>query len=385
MNNKFQPGKVTTISAGHFFHDTYGAFLAPMLPFLIEKLGISLSLAGLLDVIRKIPSLLNPIAGLIADKVCMKYFVILTPGITAIAMSLLGIAPSYGILFILLFAMGISSTLFHVAAPVMIKNLSGNRVSTGMSVFMFGGELARTMGPLVITAAISFWGLEGSYRVMPIGILASLILYLKLKDFSLPEGNNTNDYTKGVRDTIRGLIPFFITITGFLIFRAGMKSALTLYLPTYLTTKGDSIWFASISLSVLQLSGAAGTFGAGFVSDKINHRNTLMISAIASPAIMWAFAHSHGVFSILLLILMGIVLFASGPIMLAIVQETNTQRPAFVNSIYMTINFGVTSVMVILVGVFGDIYGLEFTYKISAGFAVLSIPFIFFLPNKRNN
>ena len=125
-------------------------------------------------------------------------------------------------------------------------------------------------------------------------------------------------------------------------------------------------------------------FGAGFVSEKINHRNTLLISAIGSPLIMWMFIHTSGILMIFSLVLMGMVLLASGPIILAIVQETNTQRPAFTNSIFMTISFGVTSLMVILVGVLGDIYGLEITYKICMALATLAIPFVFFLPKKKD-
>jgi FSR family fosmidomycin resistance protein-like MFS transporter len=383
MKNKFQTGKVITLSIGHFFHDIYTAFLAPMLPLLIGKYGISLSMAGLLDVVRKIPSLFNPLIGLVADKVSVKYLVILSPGITAICMSLLGISPSYVVLLILLFVTGISSALFHVPAPVLVKHFSGEKTGTGMSFFMVGGELARTLGPLLITAALSFWGLEGSYRVMPLGIIASFVLFIKLKDLKSLNNNKNNKKQKGAKETVKELIPFYIFIGGFQLFRAGMKSALTLYLPIYLIGKGESLWFAGISLSILQLAGAAGTFGTGYISDKISHRNTLLITAIACPFLMWAFISFDEIMMILLLILLGIFLFASGPVLLALVQETNTERPAFINSIYMSINFIISSVMVFIVGVLGDKIGLEVTFKICALLAFLSVPFIFILPKRK--
>ena len=383
MKNKFQTGKVITLSIGHFFHDIYTAFLAPMLPLLIGKYGISLSMAGLLDVVRKIPSLFNPLIGLIADKVSVKYLVILSPGITAICMSLLGISPSYVVLLILLFVTGISAALFHVPAPVLVKHFSGEKTGTGMSFFMVGGELARTLGPLLITAALSFWGLEGSYRVMPLGIIASFVLFIKLKDLKSFNDNKNNKKQKGAKETVKELIPFYIFVGGFQLFRAGMKSALTLYLPIYLIGKGESLWFAGISLSVLQLAGAAGTFGTGYISDKIGHRNILLIAAIACPFLMWAFINFDEIMMILLLILLGIFLFASGPVILALVQETNTERPAFINSIYMSINFIISSVMVFIVGVLGDKIGLEVTFKICALLAFLSLPFIFILPKRK--
>lgn len=42
-NKKFKKSEVFTISSAHMIHDIYSAFLAPLLPLLIEKLGISLS------------------------------------------------------------------------------------------------------------------------------------------------------------------------------------------------------------------------------------------------------------------------------------------------------------------------------------------------------
>ena len=161
-----------------------------------------------------------------------------------------------------------------------------------------------------------------------------------------------------------------------------MKSALTLYLPTYLIGSGESLWIAGISLSVLQLAGVAGTFGAGLISDKIGHRNLLLITAVASPLVMWAFVTANNMVMIPLLIIMGFLLFASGPVVLALVQETNTERPAFINSIYMSINFGISSLMVLIVGILGDRIGLQVTYQICATLASISIPFVFLLPKK---
>ena len=382
MHKKFQTEKVLTISFAHLFHDVYAAFLAPMLPLLIAKLGISLSMSSLLDITRKIPALLNPFIGLLADKICVKYMVILTPGITAIAMSLLGTTSSYFVLFILLFVAGISSTLFHIPSPVMVKSFSGDKTGTGMSFYMFGGEMARTLGPLLITAALALWGLEGTFRVMPLGILASIILYFKLKNVTSIEPRIKRQEGKSARETIKELLPFFIAIAGFQFFRAGMKAALTLYLPTYLTGQGESLWFAGISLSILQFAGAVGTFSTGYISDKISHKNTLLITGITSPFIMWALISATDMMKIPILIIMGFFLVASGPVILALVQETNTKRPAFVNSVYMTINFVITSIMVLVVGILGDHFGLELTYKICAALAILAVPFIYILPKR---
>ncbi len=185
VSKKFQSDKVLLVAGSHMLHDIYSSFLAPLRPLLIEKFGITLAMASIWDLIMRLPWFLNPFIGMIAERTAARYFIIVTPAITAITMSLLGVAPSFTIVCILLFTMGISSAVFHVPAPTMVKRLSGNRTGLGMSFYMFGGELARTAGPLIITASVSYWGLEGTWKLIPFGLVASFILYLKLRNIKI--------------------------------------------------------------------------------------------------------------------------------------------------------------------------------------------------------
>jgi len=218
--------------------------------------------------------------------------------------------------------------------------------------------------------------------VMPLGIVASLILYIKLRNVSINKDFQKKKNEIGARETFKKLIPFFIIISGITIFRAAMKLALTLYLPTFLTTQGSSLWLAGISLAILQFSGAIGTFFAGPISDKFGRKNTLLITSIVNPILMWIFISSNGNFMIPLLIVMGFFLFASGPVLLALVQDTDSEHPSFVNGIYMTISFGVSSLMVLMIGFLGDRFGLILTYQFCVILSIFSIPFILMLKKK---
>ena len=46
---------VIAVSMGHFIHDVYSSFLAPLLPLLIEKLSMTLTQAGLLSTVMLPP------------------------------------------------------------------------------------------------------------------------------------------------------------------------------------------------------------------------------------------------------------------------------------------------------------------------------------------
>ncbi len=372
----FEKGKVLTISAVHFVHDCYTAFLAPALPLLIEKLGMSYGMTGLLAVIQRIPSLFNPLIGIAAERPVMRYMVIFSPALTAVFMSLIGVAPGYTFLAILLFFSGISSTLWHIPTPVIVKQLSGSRVGKGMSYYMGGGELARTAGPMVILGVISWWGLEGMWRMMPLGLVASLVLWFQFRKarFTPPVSSRKHQEGSYWKIFLRFSAAFVLT-GGFTLFQAGMKASVTYFLPTFLTSTGNSLHYSELALTVLQLAGALGAIFAGTISDKIGRFRTLLIISIVTPLLTLLFLNLEGFWIFPVLLPLGFFLFAPTSVMLATVQELNTEKKAFVNSIYMTLNFFVSVMVYPLVGAAIDRVGFLPTFRFIAflGFGAILI------------
>lgn len=382
-SKKFQSSKVVSISFAHLVHDIYSSFLAPILPILIDKFGLSYTLASLLSISQRIPSILYPLVGIIADKYPIRLFVILTPLITAISMSLLGVAPSYIVLCILLFVSGLSSIFFHAPSPVLVKEISGNRVGKGMSFYMIGGEVARTLGPLIILGAISLWGFEGSWRLLPFAVLASVIIFIKLKNVDTHKHAKSNADAR-VWKTFRKILPLLLIMSGLIFFRQFMKSGLTTFLPTYFGDfKNQEYWISVMSLVVYEGAGILGTFFGGTLSDKLGRKKILIASGILSPLLMLLFLHSSGIFVFILLLLVGFFQFSSSPVLLAYIQEIDSDHPSFVNSIYMFLNFGFGSLTLLFFGIASDWMDINFSMNISAYVALGAIPFIFLLPAEK--
>ncbi len=372
---------VVTVSFSHFAHDVYTSFLSPLLPLLIKKFSLTYTQAGFLNVVRIIPTVTNPVIGALVDKVGGRWLVIFAPSIAAVSMSLIGIAPTYGILIILLFVAGINSTLYHVPSPVMIKQVAGKYTGTGMSFYMVGGETARTLGPLVVLAAVSAWGLEGIWRLIPFGFFASFVLWLRLRKIKIKGhgfGKNQGELTS-VRKILQSVKKFFIVMFLFLIFRAMLKTALTYYLPTFLKIQGASLWLAGASLSILEVAGIGGSMIGGWLSDHIGRRNTLLISSVFAPLLTFIFLKTGVKWAIPILVLIGLVLFTTGPVLLAYVQDLKTDRPAFINSLYMILNFLASAFASIVFGWLSDKFGMKPTFYFVSflGFGAIPVVYLF--------
>jgi len=378
----FQTGQIVTLSVSHFIHDVYSSFLAPLLPLLIEKLSMSLTQAGFLSTIMQVPALLNPYIGSLADRISVRYFIILAPAMTAIPMSLIGLAPNYGVLLILLFIAGISVAVFHVPSPVMVSKLSGQKVGRGMSFFMTGGEFARTIGPMVAVGAVALLGLEGFYPVMAVGILASVWLYFKFRD--VPVGNKSPKKTS-VRETWREMRHILMPLSVILVARGFMHATMSSFLPTFVKAETGNLWLAGFALTLYESTGVLGVMTAGSLSDYIGRRRVLLISLIGAPLTLFLFTWSGGWVRVTALMFTGFLLLSTTPVMLAMVQENAKTSPAAANGIFMMMSFVARSAVVVIVGWWGDLYGLRETYYISAVAGLVGIPFIFLLSEKKDS
>ena len=378
-NSSFQKERVLILSACHFIHDIYSSFLAPLLPFIIEKFSLNLTQAGLLSTIMQIPALLNPVIGKLADRTSVRYFIILAPAMTAIPMSLLAMAPNYIVLLALLFVAGVSVSLFHVPAPVMVYRVSGGKTGRGMSFFMTGGELARTLGPLAIIGAVSVLGFDGYYPVMIIGILASLLMYFKFRDIPIISSSSEKP---SIRRTMKELKGILVPLAGIVIVRGFMHASLTAFLPLYIMQETADVWLAGISLSLFEAAGVVGILTIGTLSDRFGRRNMLLFSLVIAPMSLLVFISSPAWLQFPALILTGLTLLSTTPVMLAMIQEATEDGSSSANGLFMMISFLARSAVVVVVGFTADHIGLERTYILSAVLGLFGIPAILMLPRR---
>jgi FSR family fosmidomycin resistance protein-like MFS transporter len=380
---RFQTGRVVTMAVSHGLHDTYTAFLPPLLPRFISSLALSKAEAGLLNAFIQVPSLLQPAIGHLADRINLRFAVILAPAITATVMSLLGVAPGFALLSLLLLIAGCSSAGLHAVGPVMTGRLSGRNLGRGMSFWMVGGELGRTLGPVVVVTAIVHLTVNGMAWLMVAGWTASLILFFRVRAVSgRPEEVQAR---LPWRPALRRMRPVLLPLGSVIFLRAFMQAALTYYLPTFLTEAGANLWTAGASLTVLQAAGVAGALLGGSMSDRLGRRTMLLISMTGAPLFMFVFLATQGWIQLIVVICLGLLVISTTPVMMALVQESFPENRALANGTYMSMSFLIRAGVVILMGALSDQFGLRQMFAVSAVIMLGGIPLLLLLPNGRSS
>ncbi|MBL7163729.1 MAG: MFS transporter [Anaerolineales bacterium] len=373
----FKLGQVLTIVSGHFVHDTYSAFVAPLLPLIIERFMLSLAQATRLTAIMQLPSIINPFIGYAADKVNLRYFIIFAPAVTASLIGVMGLAPNYLSLAFLFLLVGLSAAAFHAPAPAMIARISGRRIGLGMSLFMAAGELGRTLGPIIAISAVAAWSLDGIYRLIVIGWASSFVLLWRFRMVSSKDHLKKPGHLRALLPSIR---TFFLPLAFITLSRAFLTASITTLLPTFLKGEGATFAMAGISLAILEGAGVVGALLSGTISDHVGRKSSLLMLFSASALLLFAFLQAQGWLVIPVLLLLGFASLAPQPVLLALVQDQFPDNRATANGLYMSMSFLVRFFALILLGMAGDAWGLRMTFYGSAFISLIAIPAILALP-----
>ena len=103
-----------TLCTGHFVNDLYSSTIYPLLPLLKAHLALTSSQVFWLAPLYAVSSsLMQPVYGFISDRYARRSLVVFGPAVTGLFVSMIGLAPSYGVLMIVLVAGGVGIGSFH--------------------------------------------------------------------------------------------------------------------------------------------------------------------------------------------------------------------------------------------------------------------------------
>lgn len=376
----FRPGGVLTVAAGHAAHDTYVGFVPVLLPHFVERFALSNTLAGWLSAFTQIPSILQPVFGHLADRLVLRWVVVLAPAGAATLMSLAGWAPSYLVLALLLTAVGVGSAAFHAVGSAAAGRLSARHLGKGLSLWMVGGELGSALGPILVASALTILTMKELGVLMLLGWGASAALYLRLRRAPLrPVSGADRPHWRHSLGRMRRTMALMGALV---VLRAMALAAPWVFSPLLLKEEGSSGFVSGAAVTVFQAAGVAGTLAAGWLSDRVGRRAVLLFGVTAGPAGVLLFVALHGWPRFIFLALAGAALVSLHPIYMALVQASFPESRGLANAVYLSMVFVLSSGAMVAVGALGDAVGLRWAFAISALMTFVSIPLILLLPGR---
>ena len=353
---KFQWKSLAVLASAHLITDAYNNFLPPLLPLLIQKMNLSLTLAGSLITIRAIASFLTqPAVGYISDRTGMSLFVLLGPLVTGIFVGLLGIAPSYWFLAVFLILAGIGHSALHPQAAAMIGDIGRRRAGFFMSVWMIGGTSGMAAGPLIVIVVVSIFGLPGTVYTI---VLAVVITIFLVRLAPAPPLRSTSD-AYSLRKHLFPKMGSLALLWFLVVIRSATGMSFLNFLSVLLVQKGLPLLTSGFAVSLYTGGGALGGFIGGTLSDYVGRKKVMLASFFLSPVVLLLFLKSQGILSLVLLIIGGICMWATTPVLIVAAQEIAPESRTLVSSMMMGLGWGFGAILVTVTGLLGDTIGLE--------------------------
>lgn len=385
MSSNFSKAMIFNIGllgAGHFFSDFYANFLPALLPLVMSKLGMSLTISGMLVMAYAvISSVLQPLAGYLIDKYGYSWLILVTTPVSAVFICVAGLAPNHWLLFLAVSIAGLGASIFHpLSACLMGKVVTPETKSRAMSVFVFGGNVGCAVAPAVILYCLSLGGTESLIWLIIPGLIVTWASYLAgLHKIDIkPAKVTAQEDCKLQREPwykSRGIWLLNIVVA----LRSWMQVALTTFLPVALTASGQSTAVIASMLTVFLLSGACGSLMGGWVGDKIGRKAGFIGSLIVCLPTTFLFLQnmSPTLLSYALLAVSGALLQSTAPTSVVWAQELIPGNAAMASGMMLGLSYGLGGVGAAVTGALGDYVGLEqaMLYSILSVVAAIIIAF----------
>ena len=340
---------------GHLVNDSYVSFLAPLLPLLIQQLGLSLTMAGFLaTLLASTSSFLQPVFGHFVDRAKRPLPIIAGPLLTVCAMALIGTTRSYWQLIILLVLAGIGTSLFHPigATSTALSGLKSRGFT--MAVFSLGGGLGEAIGPLAIVAYVGAFGITRT----PWLILPALVLLAWIASAAIRHRPAHAIRTESRSLSLRSLPPMLLLLWSAVVLRSVTDAAFYSFLAVLITNRGASALAGGAGISVFLFTGSIGGLIGGRLADKLGSKWVIFTGVTLATPFFLLFLHGPAPFSLLFIGAAGLFTFATLPVGIVAAQQLLPKKMGFASGLVMGLPWGIAGLALTPIGWLGDLLGL---------------------------
>jgi len=357
---------------GHIWVDASQGILPVVLPKLKEALALSYFQVGLVVTVLNITSsVIQPIFGYLADRMRTGWFVPVGILWTALMMGVVGYAPSYLSVVLLVGFAGLGTAAFHPRAMMVVYHVSASRKGFGTAVFSTGGNIGFALGPMVGSLLVLGFGLHATIGLLGPGALLALLIFLWPGDFLRREAPAKGKTSAGGEGSYSILWGSLILTCLIVTLRSWVYISFITYLPMFLQEQGLALKTGSLMLTAFLAAGAAAGLYGGHLSDRVGRRLVIIVSMLLYPVFMSLMILSRGPILWALAAASGAALLASFSVTIVLAQEILPRNLGLASGLILGLGFGTGGLGTAVSGWIADAVGLYKTIWILALVPVL--------------
>ena len=281
---------ISLVGFGHFLSHFYMFGLVPLFVAISADLNVSnLQLGAILTAYNISTGVLQTPMGIVVDKFGARRVLISGLFVTSLAFGLSGFTTSYWELLILFFIAGTGNSVFHPADYVILTaSVDQSRQGRAYSMHSFGGSLGTASGPAVMVILMTMTDWRTALIIAgSLGVVLSLIFVFS--GDTLREDAAAKQKTKPEKPLKSMVNRSIVLLFLFYVFTSSANIGLTAFAPIYLPALYNvTVETAAYILSVLLFSNALGTLFGGWLADKTQRHDLVLVSSFTIYAVLLA-------------------------------------------------------------------------------------------------
>ena len=368
--------------AGHFVADVSTGALPAFLPFIKESLRLSYTAtASIILIFSLTSSVIQPTFGYLSDRRSAPWLLPAGCLITSLGMALLGFGTSYAWIFFFSALSGLGQGGFHPEGFKTVNFMGGEKKASAISLFLVGGSLGVSVGPLMATLFFKYFGLKGSVLFLPLGILIAVIFMVT----PYWKGKTEHFANKGrglkISDSFRGKTLPIALLVLVVVLRSATQLSLQTFIPFYFidVLQRDPLVVGQY-LSTFLLAGTFGSLVGGPLADRYGYKRSVLFCLIFSPIFLYLFFYTEGTKSLIFFALAGLFLNAPHAVNMAMGQAYMPQNLGMASGLILGLAMGIGGIGTTILGWIADQRSLYATLNITFVLPLLGLLLFSFIP-----
>jgi MFS transporter, FSR family, fosmidomycin resistance protein len=372
---------MTLLSAGHLGTDFANGALPALLPFLVDRFGLSYTLAATIMLASTVSSsVIQPLFGLWSDRRGAIWLLPAGVAVAGVGIALAADAPSYWLVLLLVVVSGIGVAAYHPEGSKFAAYASGARRASGMSAFSIGGNLGFALGPIAATPIVVAFGLRGGFLLaLPcLAIAAALLAAAPFLRGFVPGGEERARRASG--EDRRGAMALLL---GVVAFRSLAWFGLITFVPLWEVSLGHSKAEANRLLALMLLTGGLGTIVAGPAADRLGRRPVLLASLAASAPLILVFVLVGGIPGAVALAVVGACVIGTFGVTAVMSMEYLPRHIGMASGLTIGLSIGLGGIAAVALGAVADAVDLRAALYVCAAAPLVAILLALPLPSSR--
>ncbi len=368
----------------HFTGDFYTAFINPLFPVFVDKLGLTLTQVGIIaGTTRLLAFIIQPTVGYLADRYQSRAFIFTGLSLTIVFIPLSGIAPNFWVLLLCVALGSVGSSMFHPSVTGMVPLYAGRKASFSMSIFNTGGTLAFGLGPLFITWYVAFFGVTAMPFTMIPGVLVMAFL-LRVIPKPQSEGMKRAGFFGALKESLGSAWKVVVLIWLVMFLRAVVGQSFLTFMPVLFVEKGFSVVSAGTIYALFIVSGTVSGLLSGHISDRIGFKPVFLFTFLFMAPALWLLMQLNGNWIYLGAAIAGSFVLAPLPLGVTMAQTLAPKGRSMVASL-MGFAYGLGGAIAPIIGKLADTYTIRPVLTVIACIPLFVLPIIALLPKTRSS